>query len=315
VYYHTIVPTQGAAPSGAGDFVMLDASCQLALDSVDFRYRNGHAAVQGVSLALGPGILGLLGPNGAGKSTLMRVLATLARPTGGRITWNGNDIARDPDALRAELGYLPQDFGVYPALSAREFLAFLAAVKGLPAKATAARVDECLAMVGLTEVADRRLGDYSGGMRQRVGIAQALLNDPKLLIVDEPTVGLDPEERRRFRHLMTDLAGRRLVILSTHIVSDIEASAGHLAVMDKGQLRFDGTPEALIARAEGRVWDWTVAAERLADIRQRCVISSSLRRPDGIRVRIVGPRPSNDAVAATPDLEDAYVALLGAAAH
>jgi ABC-type multidrug transport system ATPase subunit len=294
---------------------MLDTYCQLGLDSVDFKYRNGHAAVQGVSLALGPGILGLLGPNGAGKSTLMRVLATLARPTGGRITWNGHDIAREPDRLRAELGYLPQDFGVYPALSAREFLAFLAAVKGLPAKATPARVDECLAMVGLADVADRRLGDYSGGMRQRVGIAQALLNDPKLLIVDEPTVGLDPEERRRFRHLMTDLAGHRLVILSTHIVSDIEASAGQLAVMDQGHLKFDGTPEELIARAEGRVWDWVVAADRLADIRQRCTISSSLRRPDGIRVRVVGNKPSDDAVAATPDLEDAYVALLGAAAH
>jgi ABC-type multidrug transport system ATPase subunit len=294
---------------------MLDASCQLGLDSVDFRYRNGHAAVQGVSLTLGPGILGLLGPNGAGKSTLMRILATLARPSAGRVTWNGNDIASEPDRLRAELGYLPQDFGVYPALSAREFLAFLAAVKGLPARATPARVDECLAMVGLSDVADRRLGDYSGGMRQRVGIAQALLNDPKLLIVDEPTVGLDPEERRRFRHLMTDLAGRRLVILSTHIVSDIEASAGHLAVMDGGRLRFDGTPEALIAQADGRVWDWTVAPEKLAEIRQHHAISSSLRRPDGIRVRVVGERPSADAVAATPDLEDAYVALLGARAH
>jgi ABC-2 type transport system ATP-binding protein len=315
VLLHHYTKTERRLLTGAGEKQMLDASCQLGLDSVDFRYRNGHAAVQGVSLALGPGILGLLGPNGAGKSTLMRILATLAKPSAGRVTWNGNDIARDPDRLRAELGYLPQDFGVYPALSAREFLGFLAAVKGLPAKATPARVDECLAMVGLADVADRRLGDYSGGMRQRVGIAQALLNDPKLLIVDEPTVGLDPEERRRFRHLMTDLAGRRLVILSTHIVSDIEASAGHLAVMDGGRLRFDGTPEALAAQAEGRVWDWTVAPAKLDEIRRDHVISSSLRRPDGIRVRVIGERPSVDAVAATPDLEDAYVALLGAKAH
>jgi ABC-type multidrug transport system ATPase subunit len=170
-------------------------------------------------------------------------------------------------------------------------------------------------MVGLADAADRRLGDYSGGMRQRVGIAQALLNDPKLLIVDEPTVGLDPEERLRFRHLLTELAGRRLVILSTHIVSDIEASAGQLAVMDRGQLRFDGTPEALIDRAVGQVWDWTVAPERLAELRRGHTISSSLRRPEGIRVRVVGARPSDDAVGAVPDLEDAYVALLGAAAH
>jgi ABC-2 type transport system ATP-binding protein len=294
---------------------MLDSSCQLGLESVTFAYRKGTPAVSDLSLRLGPGIVGLLGPNGAGKSTLMRVLATLAKPTAGRVLWNGTDTARHPDALRAELGYLPQDFGVYPALSAREFLAFLAAVKGLPAKTTAARVDECLAMVGLAEVADRRLGDYSGGMRQRVGIAQALLNDPKLLIVDEPTVGLDPEERRRFRHLLTDLAARRLVILSTHIVSDIEASAGELAIMDRGCLRFDGTPEELVARAVGRVWDWTVAPERLAELRSNHVVSSSLRRPEGIRMRIVGERPSLDAEAAAPDLEDAYVALLGAAAH
>jgi ABC-type multidrug transport system ATPase subunit len=294
---------------------MLDASCQLGLESVTFAYRKGTPAVSDLSLRLGPGIVGLLGPNGAGKSTLMRVLATLAKPTAGRVLWNGTDIAREPDRLRAELGYLPQDFGVYPALSAREFLAFLAAVKGLPARTTADRVDQCLAKVGLADVADRRLGDYSGGMRQRVGIAQALLNDPKLLIVDEPTVGLDPEERRRFRHLLTDLAARRLVILSTHIVSDIEASATELAVMDRGQLRFDGTSEELIARAVGRVWDWTVAADRLAEIRARHVVSSSLRRSDGVRVRIVGERPSADAEAATPDLEDAYVALLGAAAH
>jgi ABC-2 type transport system ATP-binding protein len=294
---------------------MLDASCQLGLEAVTFAYRKGKPVVRELSLRLGPGIVGLLGPNGAGKSTLMRVLATLAKPTSGRVLWNGTDIARDPDALRAELGFLPQDFGVYPALTAREFLAFLAAVKGLPSRSTAARVDDCLAMVGLAEAADKRLGDFSGGMRQRVGIAQALLNDPKLLIVDEPTVGLDPEERRRFRHLLTELAARRLVILSTHIVSDIEASASELAVMAEGQLRFDGSPEDLVARAVGRVWDWTVPADRLGEIRKQHVISSSLRRPDGVRVRIVGERPSTEAEAATPGLEDAYVALLGAAAH
>ena len=290
---------------------MLDASCQLGLESVDFKYRNGHAAVQGVSLALGPGILGLLGPNGAGKSTLMRLLATLAKPTGGRITWNGNDLVSNPDALRAELGYLPQDFGVYPALSAREFLAFLAAVKGLSARATPDRVDECLSMVGLSEVADRRLGDYSGGMRQRVGIAQALLNDPKLLIVDEPTVGLDPEERVRFRHLLAELAGERLVILSTHIVSDIEASAATLAVMAGGRLRFHGTPEALMAQADGHVWSWTIPAEQLPDLRARMRISRAQRRTHGVEVRVVGEdAPSDDAVAVAPDLEDAYLWLL-----
>jgi len=286
-------------------------SVELALESVGYRYRGGHQAVTDVGLSLVPGIVGLLGPNGAGKSTLMRVLSTLAKASSGRVLWRGEDIARTPDALRRELGYLPQDFGVYEALSAREFLAFLAAVKGLSPRSASARVDECLDMVGLGDVADRRLGGYSGGMRQRVGIAQALLNDPKLLIVDEPTVGLDPEERVRFRHLLAELAGERLVILSTHIVSDIEASASTLAVMSGGRLRFHGTPEALIAQADGHVWQWTVAAEQLAEARARLRISRAQRRAHGVEVRVVGEEPpATDAVPVAPDLEDAYLWLL-----
>ena len=286
-------------------------NCELRVEGVGYRYPNGHEALAGIDLALGPGILGLLGPNGAGKSTLMRILATLSRPGSGRITWNGTDIARQPDALRAELGYLPQDFGVYPALSAREFLAYLAAVKGLPLKVARERVDQCLALVGLSEAADRRLGGCSGGMRQRVGIAQALLNDPRLLIVDEPTVGLDPEERLRFRHLITDLAGQRLVILSTHIVSDIEASATSLAVMARGHRLFHGEPEHLVAQARGHAWEWTVPETQLADARARFAISSSLRRADGIRLRLVSAQsPGQGATLVEPDLEDAYLWLL-----
>ena len=288
----------------------------LELDAVDFRYPGGHAAVQGLSLASGPGILGLLGPNGAGKSTLMRILATLAKPSAGRVRWKGVDVAADPDAVRATLGYLPQDFGVYPALSAREFLGFLAAVKGLHGREADARVDACLAQVGLADVADRRLGEFSGGMRQRVGIAQALLNDPALLIVDEPTVGLDPEERMRFRHLLTDLAGERLVILSTHIVSDVEASATALAVMAQGQLRFHGTPGRMLALAEGKVWEWTVAEGDLAAVRARHHACASLRRPEGIRVRVVADAaPAVQAQAVAPSLEDAYAWLLGPGAQ
>jgi ABC-2 type transport system ATP-binding protein len=285
-------------------------SCLLSLESVGYRYAGGHEAVSDVSLQLGPGIVGLLGPNGAGKSTLMRMLATMTRPGRGRIAWNGTDLAASPDALRRTLGYLPQDFGVYPALSAREFLGFLAAVKGLSGAQARARVDHCLAVVGLGDAADRRLGEYSGGMRQRVGIAQALLNDPALLIVDEPTVGLDPEERMRFRHLLTDLGGERLVILSTHIVSDVEASATSLAVMSGGRLRFHGTPDALIAQAEGHVWEWTIAPERLAEVRRDFVLCGSLRRPDGIRVRVLADaRPQAEAQPAAPELEDAYAWL------
>jgi ABC-2 type transport system ATP-binding protein len=293
-------------------------SPQLVLESVGYRYRGGHQAVDSVGLTLESGIVGLLGPNGAGKSSLMRVLSTLARATSGRVLWRGEDIVRKPDALRAELGYLPQDFGVYDALSAREFLAFLSAVKGLPARGVAARVEDCLEMVGLADVADRRLGGFSGGMRQRVGIAQALLNDPKLLIVDEPTVGLDPEERQRFRHLLAELAGERVVILSTHIVSDIEASAAQLAVLVAGRLHFHGTPEALLAAADGHVWQWTIASEQLAQVRAQYRISRAQRRAHGVEVRVVGDQsPSNDAVAVAPDLEDAYLCLLqrvGAAA-
>jgi ABC-2 type transport system ATP-binding protein len=286
--------------------------CELRVEGVRYRYPNKREAIAGIDLNLGPGVLGLLGPNGAGKSTLMRILATLARPSAGRVLWNDVDVARKPNALRASLGYLPQDFGIYPALSAREFLAYLAAVKGIPSAIMAARIDACLAEVGLSDAADRRLGDFSGGMRQRVGIAQALLNDPQLLIVDEPTVGLDPEERQRFRHLITDLAGDRLIILSTHIVSDVEASASSLAVMAAGQLLFHGTSAELIEQARHSTWEWLVAEAEVAGVRARYTISHSARRADGVLMRVIGANaPSADARAVAPSLEDAYVCLLG----
>ncbi len=287
------------------------ARADLRVENLSLRYPGGRAALTDVSLDLGPGLLGLLGPNGAGKSTLIRVLATLVRPTAGRVLWKGRDLAREPDALRAELGYLPQDFGVYAALSAREFLRFLAAVKGLAPRAVEDRIARCLDDVGLAEAADRRLSEFSGGMRQRVGIAQALLNDPALLVVDEPTVGLDPEERLRLRHLLTDLAGERLVILSTHIVSDIEATATHLAVLAQGRLRYTGTPEDLLAQADGRTWQWTVPAAQVPALRQRLAISQSVQRPGGVQLRVVADRrPSDDAEPVAPSLEDAYLHLL-----
>jgi ABC-type multidrug transport system ATPase subunit len=175
------------------------------------------------SLELAPGVLGLLGPSGAGKSTLMRILATITKPTQGKATWNDVDIACAPDGLRAVLGYLPQDFGVYPNLNAWEFLEYVAAIKGLDGTFGKRRIDDRLQLVNLVDAAKRPLGGYSGGMQQRVGIAQALLNDPQLLIVDEPTAGLDPEERVRFRNLLADLSGERIIILSMHIVSDVES--------------------------------------------------------------------------------------------
>jgi ABC-type multidrug transport system ATPase subunit len=207
---------------------------QLLIDRVSKHYKRKRWALREFSLQLGPGVIGLLGPNGAGKSTLMRILATVSKPTEGRVTWNGVDAAADPDAIRRTLGYLPQDFGVYPHLTPIEFLGYLAAAKGLSFAHARQRIDELLVLVNLTEVASQPLGGFSGGMRQRVGIAQALLNDPRLVIVDEPTAGLDPEERARFRDLLTDLSGDRIVLLSTHIVSDVEAAATSIALIAGG---------------------------------------------------------------------------------
>jgi ABC-2 type transport system ATP-binding protein len=281
---------------------------QLQIEAVGKRYRGDHWALRDFALDIGPGVLGLLGPNGAGKSTLMNILATITQASIGRVLWNGDDIARHPDRLRRVLGYLPQDFGVYPNLSAREFLAYLAAVKGVPAAPAKKRIDELLELLNLSNAADRALGGYSGGMRQRVGIAQALLNDPAVLIVDEPTVGLDPEERMRFRHLIADLSGERIVVLSTHIVSDLEATASRIAIIERGRLLRVDTPEALMLSAEGKVWDWLVPVERLPEVRAKFQISSTMRRGDGIVVRVLADQaPSPTATARPAALEDAYL--------
>jgi len=207
---------------------------KLSIEHLSKKYRRDFWGLRDFNLELGPGVIGLLGPNGAGKSTLMRMLATITKPTEGTIKWNDMDIAKSPDTIRTILGYLPQDFGVYPNLNAIEFLEYMAAIKGLDAKTARRRIDELLLVVNLKDAAKRPLGGYSGGMKQRVGIAQALLNDPQLLIVDEPTVGLDPEERVRFRNLLSDLSGERIVILSTHIVSDVEATATEIVIINKG---------------------------------------------------------------------------------
>src|SRR5512133_2970499 len=260
---------------------------ELSIHQVSKHYGHDKWGLRDVTLTLRPGIWGLLGPNGAGKSTLMRILATITRPTRGQVLWDGEDIADHPDGLRAVLGYLPQDFGVYPHLNAVEFMQYLAAVKGLDRRAADRRIEELLQLVNLVEARKRPLGSYSGGMKQRIGIAQALLNDPQLLIVDEPTVGLDPEERVRFRNLLADLPGERIVILSTHIVSDVEAAATHLVVISHGRLLAQTTPEQLLQQVEGRVWEWLVPSSQLAALRQQHLVSSLARRPDGTRLRVV----------------------------
>ena len=285
----------------------------LSIEEVGKEYPGGVWGLRDFSLAFESGVLGLLGPNGAGKSTLMRILATVTRPTRGRVSWNGSDIVRRPDDLRAVLGYLPQDFGVYPNLDAQEFLEYIAAAKGLPAAAARRRIEDLLLMVNLVDARRRPLGGFSGGMRQRVGIAQALLNDPRLLIVDEPTAGLDPEERVRFRNLLAELSSDRIVILSTHIVSDVEAVATRIALIHQGRLVTQATPEELLRGAEGQVWEWMAAGEELPSLRQKLLISGTQRRSDGVRVRAVSPHPpSPEARSVAPNLEDAYLMHLAA---
>jgi ABC-2 type transport system ATP-binding protein len=286
----------------------------LSIRNVSKQYHRNVWGLRDFSLELGAGVLGLLGPNGAGKSTLMRILATVTDSTAGAVTWNGVDIAKDPAHLRQVLGYLPQDFGVYPNLNALEFLEYMAAIKGLDGKSAKRRIDELLQLVNLADAARRPLGGYSGGMKQRVGIAQALLNDPQLLIVDEPTAGLDPEERVRFRNLLADLSGERIVILSTHIVSDVEATATSIAIIDKGQRIAHAAPETILQDVEGKVWTWVVSSDEFAKLRQSHLISSTARRSDGVHVRVVSARqPDLTAEPVSATLEDAYLYLINRA--
>lgn len=285
----------------------MENTLELEIAGVSKRYKSVWG-LRDFSLKLASGVWGLLGPNGAGKSTLMSILATVTNPTEGKVTWNSVDICQSPDELRPVLGYLPQDFGVYPNLSAVEFLEYLAAIKGLDSKLAHRRIDELLQVFNLVEARNRPLGGYSGGMKQRVGLAQALLNDPKLLIVDEPTVGLDPEERVRFRNLLSDLSGERIVILSTHIVSDVEATATEIAIISEGRLLISALPETLLHSVESKVWEWVIPSTDLPAIRQQYLVSNVVRRSDGVHLRIVADTsPSADAVPIPPTLEDAYL--------
>ena len=222
---------------------------EIRIDALNKSYGAVRAVVD-FTLRLEPGVLGLLGPNGAGKSTLMRMLATVTKPSSGTIRFDGVDVVAAPDALRRTLGYLPQDFGIYPHLSASEFLEYIGALKGIPRRQLRTRIAGLLDLLNLSQVGSRPLGGFSGGMRQRVGIAQALLNDPRVLIVDEPTAGLDPEERVRLRTLLQGMASDRIIIFSTHICSDVESIAKSVAIIDRGVLlAYDAPANLLHARA------------------------------------------------------------------
>ncbi|MFQ7236280.1 MAG: ABC transporter ATP-binding protein [Enterococcus hulanensis] len=279
----------------------------LKIENLTKQYKN-KIALDNLTVEFPKGVTGLLGPNGAGKSTLMRILSTVDTPSKGSVTFNGNDITKHPNDLRRVLGYLPQDFGVYPNMSASEFLEYMAAMKGLSMKSAKVRINELLDILNLTSAGKRHLGGFSGGMKQRIGIAQALLNDPKILIVDEPTVGLDPDERIRFRNLLASLAADRTIILSTHIVSDIESIAPNLVVMKEGRLIAAASPEKLMTQAHGKVWNAIVDVNELEALQQKYIVSNSMQRSDGIHVRIVSteqPRLGADLV--EPSLEDAYL--------
>ena len=283
----------------------------LRVESVSKRFSSGNFGVRDLTLSAHSGVLGLLGPNGAGKSTLMQMIATVTRPTSGRISFDGIDVATRPDDLRRRLGYLPQDFGVYDNLTAHEFLSYFAALKGVHSRK---RVEEMLEMVNLHAVAKRTVGGFSGGMKQRLGIAQALINDPDLVIVDEPTAGLDPEERVRFRNVLSDIGMGKLVILSTHIVSDIESIATEIAIMNGGSLVTMGTPEMLLQSAMGTVWEMVIPSETFESVRRTISVSSAVRRADGVHVRAVAAtNPGHGARAAEPTLEDAFLATMNAA--
>lgn len=265
-------------------------------------------ALQKTTLTFGAGITGLLGPNEAGKSTLMKMLATIDIPSSGTISYCGKNIVKHPNELRLVLGYLPQDFGVYPNMNAVEFLEYMAAMKSLSRKSAAKRIAELLEMLHLSHVRKNLLGGFSGGMKQRVGIAQALLNDPAVLIVDEPTAGLDPEERIQFRNLLSSLSANRIIILSTHIVTDVESIAPHIAILSAGNLIACTTPEKLIERVEGKVWNCIVPTAKRQQVQSNFMVSNSIQRSDGNHLRILSAtKPYPDAAPIVPSLEDAYL--------
>lgn len=281
---------------------------------------NGHAvhALNGIDLEIGGGMFGLLGPNGAGKTTLMRILAGIANASGGSVVIDGYDLSGQAgkSAVKAMLGYLPQELGMYLELNAYQFVDYMAILKGLNDPQQRRRqVEKALELVGLSREAGRKLKGYSGGMKRRVGIAQALVNDPRLLIVDEPTAGLDPEERIRFRNLLVSLASQRTVILSTHIVEDIGQTCQDLAVLARGQVIFRGSPLELMQTAAGHVWTLTCSGREKPD--HDLTVLSMLHLAEGTQYRLVGESAAAypAAQAVQPGLEDGYVWLMKRRGH
>ena len=280
---------------------------ELSLDRLTKHYGN-KIAVDCVSATLKPGVYGLLGANGAGKTTLMRMLCAILESTSGEVLLNGKEVTAMGADYRNVLGYLPQDFGYYPNYTAMEFLMYISALKGIPKNIAMKRSKELLEEVGLSHVANKKVKTFSGGMKQRVGIAQALLNNPDILIFDEPTAGLDPKERVRFRNLLSEYAGDKIVILSTHIVSDIEAIADEVLLMKKGKFVLQGTVQELTEKANGKVWELTVPAKEARKWQAKTTVANLRHEGKDIVLRIVSDNmPSEQAVPCEATLEDLYL--------
>ncbi|MBP9925518.1 MAG: ABC transporter ATP-binding protein [Cyclobacteriaceae bacterium] len=281
----------------------------LVIENLSKKYSKEKFGLQDYSITIEKGILGLLGPNGAGKSTLMKIIATISQPSSGSLILDGHDLLKEPNYIRKVLGYLPQDFGVYPNLNAYEFLEYIAAMKGVGGPSLKARIEMLLEGVNLIKVAKRPIGTYSGGMKQRIGIAQALLNDPKVLIFDEPTVGLDPEERVRFRNLISDLAHDCIIILSSHIVSDIETIADEVAIMKGGLLITKGYQQDVIKKVEGKVFETLIDNSLLDEFKRTNHVVNTIRQKDKTRVRYISDQPVAESTSSQASLEDAYLFL------
>lgn len=268
-------------------------------------------ALSDVTLHIGVGMYGLLGPNGAGKTTLMRILCTLLKPTRGSVKIGDVDLVKEPQQVRRLIGYLPQEFGFFKRLTAREYLDFAGSMKGLSNRQRREQIPALLEQVNLAAESRKYIGSYSGGMKRRLGIAQALLGAPPLLVVDEPTAGLDPEERLRFRNLLAQISGNRVVLLSTHIVGDVESVCSRLAVLDGGRVQFEGRPAELVRQAAGRVWQLEVNDAEFSRLESELRIIASRRTAEGLSLRVLAPEsPLGRGTAQPPTLEDGYLSLM-----
>jgi ABC-type multidrug transport system ATPase subunit len=289
----------------------------LIIEDLTHVYAGGVKALDGVSLTIAKGMYGLLGPNGAGKSTLMRIVATLQAPTSGVVRFDDIDVLKDPEALRRTLGYLPQDFGVYPRVSALEMLDHLAILKGIgDAPARQATVEALLRQVNLWDHRKKALAGFSGGMRQRFGIAQALIGEPRLIIVDEPTAGLDPEERNRFLNLLAEIGENVVVLLSTHIVADVADLCPAMAIISEGRIVREGAPAALMASLAGRIWMKTIDKGELAAVRETHEVISTRLFSGRTIIHVLADSDPGQGFAPTPGgLEDVYFSTLSRAAR